>query len=143
MWKRYQQENPNAPKEYDAWAFGDTKEMANKLADLVLAGVKTATASNYLMYDLDQEQLPFQGLHNIILDGSGNPVAIAVTTAVRIVSFNEVTAEHAYLEGEGDRTLQYWRDAHEAFFKKEMEAINQDFHTSIPIVCERFKVVYK
>ncbi|MBU9720162.1 MULTISPECIES: ASCH domain-containing protein [Bacillaceae] len=143
MWKEYQKINPNTPKTYDAWAFGDSKEMADELAELVLEGTKTATASNYILYELENEELPYAGLLNIILDGEGNAVAIVETTSVEVVPFDEVTVEHAYLEGEGDRSLKYWRDVHEEFFKKELEGINHGFHNKIPVVCERFKVVYK
>ncbi|WP_182201685.1 ASCH domain-containing protein [Paraliobacillus salinarum] len=143
MWKEYKKINAEAPTNYDAWAFGDSKEMADELAELVLEGTKTATASNYILYELDNEELPYVGLINVILDGEGNAVAIVETTSVEVVPFDEVTAEHAYLEGEGDRTLSYWRDVHETFFKKELETINQDFNYNILVVCERFKMVYR
>nr|WP_289038033.1 ASCH domain-containing protein [uncultured Allobacillus sp.] len=143
MWSEYLKMNPSAPTEYEAWAFGDSKEMADELAELVLEGKKTATSSNYTLYELEKEELPYVGLINIILDGDGNAVAIVETTSVEIVPFDEVTAEHAYLEGEGDRTLRYWRDVHEDFFKKEFEMINQEFNYKIPVVCERFELVYK
>ena len=143
MWNDYQKINPGAPKEYEAWAFGDSKETADELAELVLEGKKTATSSNYTLYELENEELPHVGLINIILDGDGNAVAIAETTSVEVVPFDEVTAEHAYLEGEGDRTLRYWRDVHEDFFKREFEKIEQNFDYKIPVVCERFELVYK
>ncbi|MCE7791840.1 ASCH domain-containing protein [Salipaludibacillus sp. CUR1] len=142
MWEDFKKVNPDAPENYEAWAFGDSKEMADELAELVLEGRKTATASNYSLYG-DEEPLPFVGLHNIILDGDGKAVAVAETTSVEIVPFDEVTEEHAYLEGEGDRTLKYWRDVHEDFFKKEFKEVDQEFHSKIPVVCEKFKVVYK
>lgn len=53
MWESYQKANPNAPKAYVAWAFGDSKEMADQLAKLVIEGTKTATASNYKLYELE------------------------------------------------------------------------------------------
>jgi uncharacterized protein YhfF len=143
LWEEYRKINPNAPKDYEAWAFGNSKEMANELAKLVLEGTKTATSSNYTLYELEKEPLPSVGLHNVILDGEGKAVAIAETTTVEVVPFDEVTEEHAYLEGEGDRTLRYWRGVHEPLFKKEFEDINQEFHHKIPVVCERFKLIYK
>lgn len=142
MWEAYRRANPKAPENYEAWAFGDSKEMADELAELVLNGTKTTTASNYTMYEED-EPLPYVGLHNIVLDGDGRAVAIVETTSVETVPFDEVTEEHAYLEGEGDRTLRYWREAHEDFFKKEFKEVNQEFHNKIPVVCERFKVIFK
>ena len=142
MWEDYLKVNPNAPKDYVAWPFGDSKEMADELANLVLDGKKTATSSNYALYQLENEGLPNVGLHNIILDGDGQAVAIVETTSVNVVPFDEVTAEHAYLEGEGDRTLNYWRDVHHAFFEKEFTHINKEFDYKILVVCERFKLIY-
>lgn len=49
IWKYDQKNNPNAPKDYEARAFGDSKEMADELAKLVIEGKKTATASNYTL----------------------------------------------------------------------------------------------
>ncbi|KGP91779.1 RNA-binding protein [Pontibacillus chungwhensis BH030062] len=140
IWDNFKKENPHAPEEYEAWAFGDSKEMADELAELVLTGTKRATASNYLAYE-DTESLPYVGLHNVILDGKGRAVAIAETTSVVIVPFNEVNEEHAYLEGEGDRTLRFWREEHEKFFKKELKEIDHEFHEQIPVVCERFTLL--
>ncbi|WP_087974776.1 ASCH domain-containing protein [Oceanobacillus rekensis] len=143
MWDDYRKNNPSAPEEYEAWAFGDSKDMADELAELVLGGIKTATASNYTLYEWHNEELPYIGLHNIILDGEGKAVAIVETTSVEVVPFDEVTDEHAYMEGEGDRTLNYWREVHERFFKKEFINIKQEFNYKIPVVCERFKLLYK
>ncbi|PLR95783.1 ASCH domain-containing protein [Bacillus sp. T33-2] len=143
LWHEYQKVNPDAPKDYVVWAFGGTKEMADELAKLVLEGTKTATTSNFMLYELEKEPLPSVGLHNIILTGEGKAVAIVETTSVQVVPFDEVTSEHAYQEGEGDRTLRYWRDVHESFFKKELNDINQEFHYNIPVVCERFRLIYK
>ena len=143
MWQEYQERVGEVRNEYDAWAFGDSKEMADELANLVLAGVKTATSSLYLLYELEDEALPYVGLHNIILNGKGEAVAIIETTSVQIIPYDEVTEEHAYLEGEGDRSLAYWQKVHEDFFKKELRGINRDFAANMLVVCERFKLVYR
>lgn len=143
IWKDYQKDCHDVPNDYDVWAFGDSRDMANELATLVLEGKKTATSSNYTLYELEKEPLPHVGLHNIILDGDGEAVAIIETTAVEVLPFDEVTEEHAYLEGEGDRSLKYWRDVHEDFFKREFLETEQVFNYQIPVVCERFKLVYK
>lgn len=143
MWEKYRNINPNAPKDYDAWAFGNSKEMADELVALVLAGTKTATASLYMLFELENEVLPYAGLHNIILDGAGNAVAIIETTDIEVVPFDEVTAKFAYLEGEGDRSLAYWRDVHKTFFEQELDEINEDFNDEMLVVCEKFKLIYK
>jgi uncharacterized protein YhfF len=54
-----------------------------------------------------------------------------------------VDEEFAYSEGEGDRSLEYWRKAHIRYFKRVLSKIKKEFSEEMPIVCERFKVVYK
>lgn len=49
MWNAYKQINPSIGDEIDAWAFGVEADL---LADLVLKGEKTATASAYDLYEL-------------------------------------------------------------------------------------------
>lgn len=143
IWQAYKEINPNAPEKYEAWAFGNSKELADKLLGLVLAGTKTATASNLNLYGGENEPVPKVGDLSIILNGDGEAAAIIETTAIDIVPFDEVTEEFAYLEGEGDRSLTYWREVHEWFFKKELEGSNEVFHDKLPVVCETFKVVFK
>ena len=56
--------------------------------------------------------------------------------------FDEVDEEHAYLEGEGDRSLEYWREVHERFFT-ENATHDRGFAPDMPVVLERFRVVYQ
>ena len=91
-----------------------------------------------------QEELPKENYHyDILLDGQENPVAILMTTRVYVTSFNEVTVEHAFKEGEGDLSLSYWRNAHRDFWRSVFQELNivVDIET-MPVVCEEFKVVY-
>ena len=55
MWQAYKKINPKIGDDIDAWAFGD---LADELADLVLRGEKTATASAYELYKLDPADRP-------------------------------------------------------------------------------------
>lgn len=116
---------------------------ADKLADLALRGIKTATASGKELYTLENEPLPVAGEYSVLLDGSENPVAILLTTKVEIIPFSKVPAEFAYLEGEGDRSLAYWRKVHEEYFRQVYEEAGIQFHENIDCVCETFTVVYK
>ncbi|GEM03130.1 RNA-binding protein [Halolactibacillus miurensis] len=142
LWNQFKVKHPIVKDDYQAWAFGYGKEVADELSDLVIKGIKTATASNFALYEVENEPLPKVGDYSVILDGDGKAVAIIETTRVEICPFDEVTAAHAFLEGEGDRSLAYWRDVHETFFKQELEEINQTFHEKIPVVCERFVRVF-
>ena len=122
----------------DAWAFGSNKEDADKLAKLVDKGIKTATTSEYVSGD---EDMPKVGDWNIILDGQGKPVCVVQDKVVEIIPYNQISAEHAYHEGEGDRSYQYWRKVHDQFFEEEFKANGQKFYPQAPMVCEIFEKV--
>jgi uncharacterized protein YhfF len=144
-WRAYV--NSRSPEQsddvaYSAWAFGNTPEMADRLGDLVIQGLKIATASLAWAYDVDEDPSPEIGDLSIILDGKGEPLCIIETTDVEILPFNRVTEKHAYEEGEGDRSLTYWREAHWTFFTEECKRINREPSAEMPIVCERFRVIY-
>ena len=123
---------------YEAWAFGDAPD---KLAGLVLDGVKRATSSAFAVYEKTGEPVPKPGEYSVILDSKEQAVCIIRTTAVTIVPYREVTAEFAAKEGEGDRSLAYWRSVHEPFFTGELAEAGMTFDESTPVVCEEFEVV--
>lgn len=129
------------PAAFQAWAFGDSPALADELAALVLAGLKTATAGLVWAFEYDNEPLPKPGDYSIVLSGQGEPRCIIETTRVDVVPFKDVDAEQAYLEGEGDRTLEYFRAAHERFFKRECARIGRAYAWDMPVVCERFRLV--
>lgn len=142
MWSEYNKINTNA-KSYEAWAFGgNTPEMPDFLADLVLKGIKTATASAYPCYIVENVPLPPVGGYNLILNTKGEAVCITETIKVYTTPFNQVREEHAWKEGEFDRTLTSWKQCHSEFFSKELKDIRQEFTEDMFVVCEEFKVVY-
>ena len=59
-----------------------------------------------------------------------------------MVPFDEVSSYHAYREGEGDLSLEYWREVHRAFFLTEMNAIDKNFDEKMKVVCEEFEKVF-
>src|SRR6202007_1453845 len=130
---------PDAPA--DVFAFGDSKELADELAALVREGVKPATCSALWSYEEDQRPIPQKGELSIVVDGNGAPVAIIETVETFLAPFNEVTERFAWEEGEGDRSLAYWRQAHRNFFGRQRFK-DQAFHERMPLVCERFRVVH-
>lgn len=125
-----------------AWAFGDSPDLANELLKLVLAGTKTATASLVVEYQDAAEQIPQKGDLSILLDGGGEPRALIRTTQVETVPFDEVTAEHAWAEGEDDRSLETWREQHERFWRRTLAGTAHEFDPSLAVVCEQFEVLY-
>ena len=125
--------------DWEAWAFGDAPD---KLASLVLAGQKTGTSSAQPVYEAQGEPIPRAGEYSVILDSRGDAVCVIRTTRVYLMPFREVTAHHAAREGEGDLSLEYWRQVHEAFFTREMASIGRAFDEDMNVVCEEFERVY-
>lgn len=122
--------------------FGN-ETLADELATLIVNGTKTATASWYDGYLIDNEPIPVKNSYFIVLNSKKSPVAIIQNTDVTIASFDEVNSEHAYLEGEGDRSLNYWRTVHQNFWESELAMYDVTFNEKIKVVLERFKVVYQ
>ena len=78
----------------------------------------------------------------MILDGNDEPLCIIETTEVEVRRFDEVDGRFAYEEGEGDRSLEYWRREHRRFFARTLPGIGRRFSEDMPLVCERFRVIY-
>ncbi|MEA3319664.1 MAG: ASCH domain-containing protein [Bacillota bacterium] len=126
------------PERVTAWQFGGSPDY---LAQLVIDGVKTATCSGYVFYEVENEPLPTTEDYSVVLNSNDEPVAIIKTVDVQIMPMNEVPEEFAISEGEGDRTYKYWWDAHERFFTKELREIGREFSEDMMLVCERFELV--
>ncbi|WP_084104588.1 ASCH domain-containing protein [Demequina sp. NBRC 110056] len=142
FWAARRAADPTLPEALpEVWAFGATPAHADALLALVLAGTKTGTASSLWDYEHAGDPVPAAGDLSIILDGAGAPQALIETTAVATVPFDQVDAEHAASEGEGDLTLAYWRAAHERYWREHSEG-PRGFEPDMPVICERFRVRY-
>lgn len=138
-WNEYwKDQNQDQPQSVSAWQFGADPDY---LAELVIAGIKTATCSGYIFYELENEPLPTTEDYSIILNSDDKPLAIIKTVEVTLTPMIEVTEEFAVAEGEGDRTYQYWWETHEKFFRNQLNAIGREFSEDMLLVCERFEVI--
>lgn len=143
LWKQFcDASGIDVRTDHETWAFGGNPAY---LADLVLKGIKTATASGYDMYFLDEapEPLPKAGDYSVILNEKDEAVCVIRTVKTSVVPFDEVTEDHAFKEGEGDRTLAYWRRIHEEFFTEDFASYGLKFHPKSRILCEEFVVCCK
>lgn len=147
FWREYLEtlppDSPVRSEHYEAESFGDSPQMVDELGALVESGTKTATCSALWEYEAENEPLPEAGAKCIVLDGSDEPLCIIETVEVEIRPYNKVDAQFAYAEGEGDRSLEKWRDAHWRFFKRSLAEIGKEPTPEMPLVCERFRVIYK
>ena len=143
MWRSYHEKiGVMNPPELRADIFCDNEQDANELAQLVLKGVKRATACALWSIEKERAPIPQVGDLWVVKDWSGRAICITKTSKVTIVPFNEVSEEQAYREGEGDKSLRYWREAHKAFYEREFFELGLAFSETMPIVFEEFNVVY-
>lgn len=147
LWKEYLEtigeSAANTSMNYTAWYFSNNEESANSLASLVKTGIKRGTTSLYCLYELDSEEIPVVNTYSIITDWNGIAQCIIRTKRVTVLPFKEVNEEFANIEGEGDKSLAYWRKVHINFFTKELKEIGREFSQDLLVVFEEFEVVYK
>ena len=136
-------DSPIRDEEYVAEGWGDSPRAGGRARALIVDGTKTATCSALWEYETEREPFPESGVKIIVLDGTGDPLCIVETTEVEVRSYGEVDAQFAYEEGEGDRSLEYWRDAHWTFFSRTLPEIGREPTMDMPLVCERFRVIYR
>ncbi len=128
---------------FDAYHFCADKENANICATLVLKGEKRATAGLLWSYEYENEPLPEIGQLTVITDWEKTPKCIIETLSVETNPFNSVNAEFAFEEGEGDKSLAYWKKEHWKFFSEECKVIGKQPDENMPVVFEKFKVVFQ
>ena len=136
------EDSPYHAKSYIAEGWGDSPEIADELGALIVDGTKTATCSALWEWEAEEESPPETGAITIVLDGGGEPIGIVETTEVTIRKYNEVDADFARAEGEGDLSLAYWREAHREYFTRALPKIGREFSEEMPLVCERFRLIY-
>ena len=134
---------PGLPSEpVSVFHFCDTPDDANLCAELARLGRKRATAASLWGLEARREPLPRPGDHHVVTDWDGLAHCVIRTTAVTVVPFNEITAEHAAAEGEGDGSLESWRETHWPYYHRELTGTAFAPTEQMPIVCEEFVVVY-
>ncbi|MBC7272426.1 MAG: ASCH domain-containing protein [Streptomyces sp.] len=120
-----------------ALELGTSGEMRRRLNALVLTGKKTATTGLLAEYVEETEGLEFPGERLALVGDDTDHLATIEITDVELTPFAAVTWEHAAAEGEGDRSLQEWREGHRRFW----EAIGTPVKEDTPLVCLRFRLL--
>ncbi|ALS02660.1 RNA-binding protein [Enterococcus silesiacus] len=145
LWTQFKEKHGILHDYYEAWAFGDSPEMADEWLAHVLKGEKRGTSSLHLLYELglEEETMPAVGQYSVLLDGKQHAQAIICTKVVDVLPYSQLSEVHGYLEGEGDRTLKYWRQVHQPYFEQELKGYKLTFSEELLIVYELFVVVFQ
>lgn len=144
LWNSYLDENPKIDSDtpYTSWYFCDNEKSANELLKLVLNGEKKGTTSLNKSYEPNEEK-PKVNDYSIITNFYGEAKCIIKTMKIKKLPFDEVTEEMAYLEGEGNKTLDYWRKVHRNFFSDYCNSVGKIFSEKNLVIYEHFEVIYK
>lgn len=130
---------PPGPVRVDG--YGDSPELSASLLALIRQGRKRAGTSLLWAVEAEGETLPEVGQIEIVVDHRNEPALITRITQVQVLPYDQVTAEYAAIEGEGDGSLEYWRDAHWAFFTRECQRIGRESSQTMPVVCCVFELL--
>ena len=145
LWAAYVASSGVRGTPLEAFGFGDSAEMADELADLVLAGTKRATVGPVAEFAVNAATgggQPQVGDHSVLLRGDGAAVAVIRTTYVRVGPLSSVDEQFAWDEGEGERTRDWWLAAHRRYFRRTYAASGWEYDDDLQVVFERFVVVW-
>lgn len=127
----------------ESYCFCDNEEDANDCVDLVVKGIKQATAGSQWWYEKSGEPLSNTGDLFIITDWKGIAKAIIQVTKIEKTPYNKISAEFAAIEGEGDKSLTYWKKVHWDYFTRERQSYNEKPTQDMIVICEYFETVWK
>lgn len=125
-----------------AFHFCDNEKEANICANLVCQNIKQATSSSLLGIQLRREELPKVGDFAVVTDWDGTARCIIRTTSVKLIPYFNICEKHVQLEGEGDKSLEYWQKTHWNHFTRELAAFEKTPHSSMIVVFETFEKLW-
>ncbi len=121
--------------------FGDSPELSEELIGLIRSGPKRAGTSLLWAMVCDGDPMPAAGDIEIVVDHRNEPALVLQISSVRIVPFQAVDAAYAAIEGEGDGSLEFWREGHWRFFSRECARIGRVPTPEMPVVCSVFELI--
>jgi uncharacterized protein YhfF len=127
---------------YEAFRIGDSLESADEGARLILTGAKTTTSSLLWEYEKLSKPLPRVGSLSILENGQGEPVCVVETIWLEVLPFEKRDPDFAVAYGEWGDTLPAWQQNAWRYYSKQCGLLGRIPTLKMPLVCERFKVVY-
>ena len=93
--------------------------------------------------EINKEKPPAIGDLDIVTDWHGMPKAITKTVKVEIVKYKDITAEYAFIEGEGDRSLSYWQRVHWDYYTRELNDLGLKPFQDMELVGEYLETIWQ
>lgn len=130
---------PPGPVRVDG--YGDSAALSAELLALIRSGRKRAGTGLLWAYEVDGDSMARTGDIEIVIDHLQRPALVTRIVRSEILPFDQVDAEYAAIEGEGDGSLEYWRRAHWAFFSRECRRIEREPELTMPVICSVFELL--
>lgn len=126
--------------------FGVPGELRDRLVSAVLRGEKTATSSLMVEWQQESEPLPLPGERETVIDSAGRPIAVIEIRSTAVIRLGDADLALALAEGEGFRSVEEWRAAHESFWNDQLKPELADTSTwplddDTQIVVQYFRVL--
>ena len=128
-------------RDLDVFYFGNTPEMAARLAHAVVKGVKRGTTGWVAAAEHDGSTIPHVGTVSIVTDGFGYAQCAIQSERIERLRFRDVDARHAWAEGEADRSLEDWREGHQRYFASEGAQLGLTFTEDAELFFEHFRLL--
>lgn len=122
--------------------FGDNEIDADTSSALVKSEIKKAVSYSLLGLQQRNEPLPKIGNFLVVTNWKGEAQCIVRITAVSLKPFFSINASYAQLEGEGDKSLEHWKNVYWDLYTRELNAFGREPRDSMIIVCQEFVKVF-
>ena len=142
FWDRVKRETGVEGDFTDAYGIGDSSELKQVFLELILEGKKRASTTLVRESMLEGWPEPEVGQYNIVLDGDDEPAAVIRTVSVRRCRFSDVDEEHAYWEGEDERTLDAYIREHTKYYTRIGGRLGFEFTPDMEVILDRYELVY-
>ena len=102
---------------------------------------KNGTA--HLAIDFEINSIPRRevGDYWLIPDFDNRPLYLVRVVEILTWPFRDVPYSWALVEGEGDLSLRWWRDAHYDYYSGQCKLWGVPWSEDLPVVCERWELV--
>jgi uncharacterized protein YhfF len=147
FWQSYLAITPDAVERakrfYEVYQIGDTAEDADYGAQLIMAGAKTTTSGLLWDYEVSGDARPFVGALGLVANGSDEPVCIVEITWLEVVPLNGVVDTGFIIDyGEWGETAESWQEQAWAYYAPHCRELGLEPRPDMPLLCERFEIVY-
>lgn len=127
----------------ESYRIGATDEDAEEGAQLILSGEKTATSELVWEREISGNPPLEVGSLSVLEDGNSQPVCVMETVWLEVIPFSEVDAVFAHDYGEWGKTLEGWRAGNWEYYAEVCKEQCREMTQDAPLVCERFRVIFR